>query len=129
VISAPSPSPSPFEQPPAPGGHVFELVIAVLLALVGLWSLARWVRTEFVAGSVGERALYVLHVTARVGLWFGFAAFFLGLALVDEPAGFTWFLIVPLALAGLQLVTAVALRQGAPRRGSESPPPGDHPVR
>jgi hypothetical protein len=109
--------------------HVFELVVGILLALVGAWSVVRWMRTEFVASSAAERTLYVLHVTAKVGLWFGFAGFFLGLALVDEPGGFTWFLIVPMALAGLQLVTSVALRQGSSGRGPESPPPSDDPVR
>jgi len=70
-----SPSPSPFAQPPAPGGGVPELVAGSILALLGLWSLAKWMRTDFQAGSGRERMVYVLHVTARVGLWFGFAAF------------------------------------------------------
>jgi hypothetical protein len=90
-------------------------VIGALLLLVGLWSLLKWMRTEFAADSRRDRILYAAHVSARVGLWFGFAAFFFGLALVDEPAGFTWFLVVPLALAGVQLITGVALGQGPGR--------------
>ena len=90
--------------------------------------MGKWLAIEYVARSRGERMLYILHVTARVGLWFGFAAFFLGLAVVDEPADFTWFLIVPLALAGLQLITSVALRLRN-SSGRSGPPPGGEPVR
>jgi hypothetical protein len=91
-------------------------VIGVILLLIGLWSLVKWMRTEFPAESRRDRILFAMHLTARVGLWFGFAAFFFGLALVDEPSGFTWFLVVPLALAGVQLITGVALSQGPGRR-------------
>jgi hypothetical protein len=94
-------------------------VIGALLVLLGLRSLVKWMQTEFAAESGRERILYAGHVTARVGLWFGFAAFFFGLALVDEPARFTWFLMVPLVLAGVQLITGVALGQGQ-RRGNRS---------
>jgi hypothetical protein len=111
----PSPTGSPFGQPPAPGAGVPELAIGALLVLIGLWSLIKWMRIEFAAESRRDRILYAMHVAARVGLWFGFAAFFFGLALVDEPSGFTWFLVVPLALAGIQLITGVALGQGPGR--------------
>jgi hypothetical protein len=115
---SPSPTTSPFAQPPAPGIGVPELILAVALALAGVWSLARWMRVEFLAESWRDRLLYLLHVSARVGLWFAFAAFFLGLALVDDPERFTWFLIIPLGLAGIQLVTGVALGQ---RGGGRTP--------
>jgi len=109
-----------------------ELVVGTALALLGLRSLARWLRVEFVADSWREQVLYSLHVATRVGLWFAFAGFFFGLALVDRPQHFTWYLLVPLAMAGLQLVTAVALGGGlaaAPRgKGSHTEaarqPPG-----
>jgi hypothetical protein len=103
--------PPPLQQP---SGQVAipELVVAGILALFGIRSLARWLRVEFVAPSWREQALYSIHLAARVGLWFAFAGFFLGLAVVDEPRRFTWYLIVPLAMAGVQLVTAVALGGG-----------------
>ena len=81
-------------------------------AALGIWGAGEaflQVRTR-----AGERdPSYVWMIAGSVvGLWFGFAAFFFGLALVDEPSGFTWFLVVPLALAGVQLITGVALGQG-----------------
>ena len=113
----PSPTPSPFVEPPPPGLGVLELVVGVLLALIGVWSAIRWMRKEFVAESWRDRVLYVLHISARAGVWFGFAAFFFGLAVVDDPSSFTWLVIIPVGLAGLQLVTAVALgRTGGPTR-------------
>jgi hypothetical protein len=115
VNQGPSPTGSPFGQPPAPGTSIPEVAIGVLLLLLGMRSLVKWMRTEFAAESARDRILYAMHVAARVGLWFGFAAFFFGLALVDEPSGFTWFLAVPLALAGMQLITGVALGQGGGR--------------
>jgi hypothetical protein len=114
-VSPATTTPTPFGQPPAPGTSIPELVLAGLLLLAGVWSLVKWMRTAFAADSWGERVLYLVHVTARVGLWFAFAAYFLGLALVDDAEGFTWFLLIPLALAGLQLVTGVALGQGGRR--------------
>jgi hypothetical protein len=90
-----------------------ELVVGAILAILGLWSLAKWLRTEFVAESFGDQFLYALHVTSRVGLWLGLAAFFFGLALLDHPLRYTWYFLVLLGLAGLQLVTAVALGQGS----------------
>lgn len=110
LMAQASPSPSPFVEPPAPAIGVLELVIGVLLGALGIRSLVRWMRTEFQSESLGEHALYLLHTAARVGLWFAFAAFFIGLSLVDETARFIrWYLFVPLGLAGVQLMTAVFL--------------------
>jgi hypothetical protein len=121
-------SPSPFEQPPAPSAHVPELVIGGILFLLGIRSLVKWMRTTFEAESVGVHALLLLHVAARVGLWFAFAGFFLGFALVDEVGSFVrWYLFVPLGLAGIQLMTGVFLSRSP---GNPSPmstqkqPPG-----
>ena len=126
-----SPIPPPLQQP---GAHVAvpELVVGSALALVGLRSLVRWMRVEFIASSLREQLLYSLHVAARVGLWFAFAGFFFGLAVVDRPQHFTWYLLVPLAVAGVQLVTAVALggglaggpRGNGSRMGGERQPRG-----
>lgn len=117
-----SSSPTPPLQQPGASVAVPELVVGSVLALLGLRSLGRWLRVEFVAASWLDQVLYSLHVAARVGLWFAFAGFFFGLAMVDQPRRFTWYLLVPLAMAGLQLVTAVALGGGlaGPPRGRGS---------
>ena len=69
-------------------------------------------RTEFPAESLREQVLYALHVAARVGMWFAFAGFFLGFALVDEPSSFRWYILVPVGLAGVQLMTGLLLSRG-----------------
>jgi hypothetical protein len=111
-------SPSPFPQPPAPGGGVVELVIAGALFLLGVRSALRWFRTEFRAVSPREAFLYALHVSSRVAVWFSFAAVFLVLGLLDEPSRYRWFALIPIGLAGVQLLTGVRLAQG--ERGEPS---------
>jgi hypothetical protein len=102
------------------GVNVFELVAAGLIAIGGLRSLVRWIGTDFDATSAGEQMTFLLHATARVGLWFAFAGFFLGYALVDEPRRFGWYVLVPIALAGVQLLTGVLLaRSGGPEPPAE----------
>src|SRR6266542_2526711 len=61
-----------------------EMIVAGAFALVGLFSLRKWLRVDFEAASGGERIIYAIHVTARVGLWFAFAGFFFGYALVHR---------------------------------------------
>jgi hypothetical protein len=102
---------------------VFELVVAGLLALVGVRSLIRWVRTSFDAQGPGERILFSLHAAARVGLWLAFAGFFAGYALIDEPQSMKWYLFVPIALAGVQLLTAAFLSRSPSGRSGEPPQP------
>jgi hypothetical protein len=122
LLAGTSQSPSPLVQPPAPAISVPELVIGGLLALLGIRSLVRWMRTEFEAESLRDQLLYLMHTVARVGLWFAFAGFFVGLALLDEPARFIrWYIFVPLGLAGVQLMTAVLLGRSplTPRQGDE----------
>jgi hypothetical protein len=91
------------------GLGVAELVVAAVLVLLGVRSLVRWLRVRPPYASAGRALLYALHVTARVGLWFAFALFFLGSALVDEPQRLRWYVLVLIGLAGIQLVTALAL--------------------
>ena len=68
------------------------------------------------ARGAGERVLYSLHVMARVGLWFAFALFFVGSALSEEPAGLRWYVLVLIALAGVQMLTTLALGRGGGSR-------------
>ncbi|HEY3210310.1 MAG TPA: hypothetical protein VGL18_11060 [Actinomycetota bacterium] len=98
-----------------------ELVIGGIFVLLGIRSLLRWMRTGFEAPAVRDQVLFALHAAGRVGLWFAFAGFFFGYALIDQVGPFVrWYLFVPLGLAGLQLMTGVLLaRSPSPRRGDE----------
>jgi hypothetical protein len=84
---------------------VVELVVAGLFALGGVRSLVKWFGSAFESTSPGDQAAFALHLTARVGMWFGFAAFFAGYAVVDEPQRLRWFVLVPLGLAAIQILT------------------------
>jgi len=94
---------------------VFELAAAGILATIGLLSLVRWLRTDFEPESARERVLYVLHVTSRVGMWFTFAALAAGFALVDDPGRLTGFVVIPIVLAALQLLTGFLLSRPGTR--------------
>ncbi len=86
-----------------------EMIVAGAFALVGLFSLRKWLRVDFEAASGGERIIYAIHVTARVGLWFAFAGFFFGYALVDRPTDLRWYIFVPIGLAAVQLLSGIYL--------------------
>ena len=107
-------SPPSLLQPNAPAVGVIDLVLAGVFVLFGVRSLLTWLGREFDSGSGGGQILYALHATARIGLWFAFAGFFAGYALIDEPQNFKWYLFVPLGLAGLQLLTGVFLARSPP---------------
>jgi len=100
--------------------RTLEAVIAGLLALGGVRSLVYWLRRPFHPATPGERMLYVLNLTGRVGWWFALAAFFLAWAVVDEPQSAGWFLLLPIVLAGVQLLTGFLL---AHREDEDAPLP------
>ena len=115
-------SPTPFEELPEPPLRLPELVVGGILALLGIRSLVKWMGIRFESQSIRDQLLFVLHTAARVGLWFAFAGFFIGFALVDEVGTFVrWYVFVPLGLAGAQLMTGVFLAR-SPR---PSPPEAD----
>jgi hypothetical protein len=97
-----------------------EIVAGCLLTAAGVFSLIRCLRRPYVPASPGEHVLYLLHLTARIGLWFAFAALIFGYAFVDDTEAFRWFILVPIALAGIQLLTAVALDR-SPDEGPSGP--------
>ncbi len=99
-----------------------ELTLAVLLALAGVRSLWVWSRRRFEGVDVVDHVLYSLYLTGRVGLWFALSGLFLIYASVDahgQPATdelrpYRWYLIVPLALGGLQMVAGWFLGRRRP---------------
>jgi hypothetical protein len=88
---------------------ILELVIAGLFVAGGLRSLWVWSRRGFEGTDLVDHLLYALYVTGRIGLWFAFAGFFVGWALVEDPDAFGVYALIPIVLAGLQLVTGVLL--------------------
>jgi hypothetical protein len=96
--------------------RVGAIVLAVLLGLIGIRSFVRLTGVSFAAKSTGEHLLYALHVTARICVWFALAGAFVGFAVLDEPERFRWYVFIPIGLAAIQLLAAVALSR-SPMQG------------
>jgi hypothetical protein len=88
---------------------ILELVAAGFLILVGLW-VAYWSLKEPMEVRSGkERFLFALHEAARAGFWLALGAWFLGLAFIEEPQTWRWFILVPIGMAGLRLAARTFL--------------------
>ena len=97
-----------------------EVVIACACGAIGLRSLIVTLRRPFEPADVRDRLLYALYVTCRAGWWLTLGFFFLGYGLVDQSQDLRWFLLVPIALAGIQLLASLGLAHGGDR-DSEHP--------
>ena len=86
-----------------------EIALGLAFALGGLRSLWRWSRRPFDSTAPADHLLYALYLTGRVGLWFAFAALFIGYAFVDDVERYRWFVLLPISLAAMQLVGGVLL--------------------
>ncbi len=110
--------------------RVLEVVLATLFAAAGVRSIWKWTRTPFEGTDVTDHALYATFVTGRAGLWFAFAGYFViaasisvqGRAAMDELVRFRWYVLVPLALAAMQLVASWFLGRRSPGPGPEPSP-------
>lgn len=91
---------------------IAELVLAGLFGVIGLRSAVASLRDTETGRSLRNRALVAVHDAAKAGFWLALGAFFLGFALIDEPQGFRWFVLVPIAMAGVRLAAAAALSKG-----------------
>ena len=92
-----------------------ELVIAGVCGAAGIRSVVISLRRAFEPVDARDRLLYALYVTSRAGWWFTLGFFFLGYGLVEEPQDLRWFLLVPIALAGIQLLSGLGLAHGEDR--------------
>jgi hypothetical protein len=103
--------------------NVVELGLAAVFLLAALRSLWVWSRRPFEGTDVVDHVLYALYLTGRIGLWFSFAGFFLiyasvdtqGRPAIDELEPYRWYLMVPVALAALQLGAGWFLGRREPR--------------
>lgn len=101
--------------------RVGAVVLASLLALLGVRSALRWSSVRFEAETLREQLLYSVHVAARTSVWFALAGAFVGFAVLDEPEKFQWYVLVPIGLAAVQVLAAIALWRSPPSR---RPPAG-----
>ena len=121
---------------------VLEIGLAVLCALGGVRSLCVWSRNPFESRDPVDHLLYAAFVTARVGLWFSVAGWFVLYGYLTETGGslarFRWYLAVPLVLGGVQLLAGYFLgrrgerpsavaKDGTSSDGDAPPRSGDEP--
>jgi hypothetical protein len=96
-----------------------ELAIGILFALAGVRSLWRWSRQHMESPAPADHLLYALYVTGRVGLWFAFAALFIGYATIDDVNRFRSFILLPISLSAMQLVGGVFLGRSSSDRSAD----------
>jgi hypothetical protein len=88
---------------------VGAVVLAVLMALLGVRSLIKLSSIHLESEGLRDQFLFSLHLTARVSVWFALAGAFVGFAVLDEPERFRWYVLIPIGLAALQVLAAIAL--------------------
>jgi uncharacterized membrane protein len=88
---------------------LLEFVAAVVLILVGVWVAYYSLKEPMEVRSAKERFLVALHEASRAGFWLALGAWFLGLALIEEPQTWRWFILVPIGMAGLRLAARTFL--------------------
>jgi hypothetical protein len=97
--------------------NVVEIVVASILALVGLRTLVVWSRRPFESRAIADHVLYALWIVAKAGLWFALAGVFVisatihhqGRAFLDDWSSYRWYVLVPIGCAVVQALTAYAL--------------------
>lgn len=86
-----------------------EIVLAVPLFLIGVFSAVRSLTDPVTAEDGRSRLLIAIHQASKAGFWLALGAFFLLYGLAPEPQEYRWFALVPIAMAGLRLATAALL--------------------
>jgi hypothetical protein len=95
-----------------------EAVIAAGCGVMGVRSLVRSLRRPFEPIDTRDRLQFALFVTASAGWWITLGFFFLAYGLVEEPQDLRWFLLVPIALGGVQLLSGLGLSHAEDRRAA-----------
>jgi hypothetical protein len=88
---------------------MLEILVAIPLLLVGVASAWRSLADPVPAEDAGSRFLVGVHQASKAGFWLAFGGFFLAYGLLQEPAGFRWFALVPVGMAVLRLGSALLL--------------------
>jgi hypothetical protein len=88
---------------------LLELLAAAVLILVGFWVAYYSLKEPMEVRSARERFLVAVHEAARAGFWLALGAWFLGLALIEEPQTWRWFILVPIGMAALRLAARTFL--------------------
>jgi hypothetical protein len=86
-----------------------EVAAAALFFLIGARSVLGSIRQMGTEDSGRVRTLIAVHEAAKAGFWLALGAFFLGYAVVREPQEFRWFVMIPIVMAGIRLLTATLL--------------------
>lgn len=111
--------------------RVAELVVAGVLAALGLRSLVHWIRRPFDSADAADQALFAAFVVGRVGMWWSLAGFFVLSATLKDPNGsgaylqgraftdyfrdrFWWYPMVFIACLVLQFLAAYFLGHRTP---------------
>jgi hypothetical protein len=83
--------------------------VGCVLLLIGVRSALASIGQQDVDEPGRVRVLIALHEAAKAGFWLALGAFFVGYATVTEPQEFRWFVMVPIAIAGVRLLAATLL--------------------
>jgi hypothetical protein len=91
---------------------ILEVTLGVPLLLIGVVSAIRSLREPVLLEGGRSRFLVALHEASMSGFWLTLGGFFLVYGLAEEPAGWRWFALVPVAMAVVRLGTATILARG-----------------
>jgi hypothetical protein len=88
---------------------MFEYILAGLLFLFGVVSATRSLTEPVTDDQASIRLLIAIHQAAKALFWFSLAGFFLAYRLTEGAPEVKWLVLVPVAMAGLRLLTASRL--------------------
>ena len=92
---------------------VLEASLAGAFGVFGVVSAFRSLARPVVHDADGRaRFLIAVHDAAKALFWLSLGAFFLAYGIAEEPQSVRWVALVPIAMAALRLLAAVALSRG-----------------